>query len=132
MLILVDQIKIPLKFQKVMAFTNLNYLQTITEGDTDSMRELINLFIDQVPEFIGNLKKYLSEERYAELGNEAHKAKSSVMIMGMEDLGRDLKTLQLDTISGINKETYAEHVNRFETECLAAVEELNLALSKME
>ena len=56
MLILVDQIKISLKFQKVMAFTNLNYLQTITEGDTDSMRELINLFIDQVPEFIGNLK----------------------------------------------------------------------------
>jgi hypothetical protein len=115
-----------------MTFTNLNYLQTITEGDTASMRELITLFIEQVPEFIGNLKKHLAEEQYIELGKEAHKAKSSVMIMGMEDLGHDLKTLQLDTMSGINKETYAEHVNRFETECLAAVEELNLALSKME
>ncbi len=114
-----------------MAFTNLNYLQTITEGDTASMRELIALFIEQVPEFIGNLKKHLAEEQFIELGKEAHKAKSSVMIMGMEDLGHDLKTLQLDTISGTKKETYAEYVSRFETECLAAVEELNQALSKM-
>jgi len=114
-----------------MAFTNLNYLHTITEGDTASMRELILLFIEQVPEFIDNLKKLLAEERFLELGKEAHKAKSSVMIMGMDDLGHDLKTLQLDTISGIRKETYAQHVSRFEAECLAAVEELNLAMKKM-
>jgi len=114
-----------------MAFTNLNYLHTITEGDTASMRELILLFIEQVPEFIDNLKKLLAEERFLELGKEAHKAKSSVMIMGMDDLGHDLKTLQLDTISGIRKETYAQHVSRFETECLAAVEELNLAMKNM-
>jgi hypothetical protein len=49
----------------------------------------------------------------------------------MENLSHDLKTLQLDTISGIRKDTYAQHVQRFETECLAAVEELNLAMSKM-
>ena len=114
-----------------MAFTNLNYLHTITEGDTTSMRELILLFIEQVPEFIDNLKKLLAEERFLELGKEAHKAKSSVMIMGMDDLGHDLKALQLDTISGIRKETYAQHVSRFETECLAAVEELNLAMKNM-
>jgi|SRR5665647_276048 len=114
-----------------MAFTNLNYLHTITEGDTESMRELILLFIEQVPEFIGNLKKLLTEERFLELGKEAHKAKSSVMIMGMDDLGHDLKTLQLDTISRIRQETYAQHVSRFETECLAAVEELNLAMKNL-
>jgi len=114
-----------------MAFTNLNYLQTITEGDNIAMSEIITLFIEQVPEFIGNLKKLLAEERYAELGNEAHKAKSSVMIMGMEDLGHDLKTLQLATISGTKKEFYAQHVRRFETECHAAVEELKQVLSTM-
>ena len=114
-----------------MAFTDLKYLHTITEGDTASMRELILLFIEQVPEFIANLNKYLTEEQFIELGKEAHKAKSSVMIMGMDTLGHDLKTLQLDTISGIRKETYAQHVSRFETECLAAVEELNIALKKM-
>lgn len=114
-----------------MAFTDLKYLQTITEGDTASMRELILLFIEQVPEFITNLNKYLTEEQFIELGKEAHKAKSSVMIMGMDTLGHDLKTLQLNTISGIRKETYVQYVSRFEIECLAAVEELNIALKEL-
>ena len=114
-----------------MAFTNLDYLRTITEGDTESIRELIILFIEQVPEFIENLKKFLAEGRYAELGNEAHKAKSSVMIMGMDELGHDMKSLQLDTIAKTGVDTYAERVNRFEFQCLAAVEELNKELEKM-
>ena len=114
-----------------MALTNLNYLQTITEGYTATMREIIDLFIEQVPEFIRNLKMLLEEKRYPELGKEAHKAKSSVMIMGMENLGYDLKALQLATIAGTKEETYSQHVNRFENECLAAVEELNQALKKM-
>jgi len=114
-----------------MAFTNLNYLRTITEGDVETMREITELFIEQVPEFIENLNKHLSDQQYAELGKEAHKAKSSVMIMGMEELGHDLKSLQLATIAGTKEETYARHVKRFETECLAAVEELRLALTKL-
>jgi len=114
-----------------MTYTNLEYLRTITEGDTESVRELIILFIEQVPEFIENLNKFLDEKRYAELGNEAHKAKSSVMIMGMDELGHDMKTLQLDTISRINVENYAPLVAKFELQCLAAVEELNKELKKM-
>ena len=114
-----------------MGYTNLSYLQNITGGDAETIRDLINLFIEQVPEFIGNLKNHLKEEKYIELGREAHKAKSSVMIMGMDDLGHDLKSLQLATIAGTKQETYAQHVIRFETECLAAVEELKEALTKL-
>lgn len=114
-----------------MAYTNLKYLQTITEGDTASIREIILLFLDQVPEFIDNLKKHLEEKRYIELGNEAHKAKSSVMILGMEELGHDLKVLQLATISKTGVENYAKHVKRFEEECLIAVKELEQALIEM-
>lgn len=115
-----------------MAFTNLEYLRMITEGDTESVREIIVLFMDQVPEFIENMNKHLAEKEYGKLGNEAHKAKSSVMIMGMEDLGHDLKALQLDTINGTGVDTYAPLVHRFEVECLAAVEELKIELRKME
>jgi len=114
-----------------MAYTNLTYLQNITGGDPETIRELIELFIEQVPEFIGNLKGHLETKRYLELGKEAHKAKSSVMIMGMDDLGWDLKALQLDTISGVKVETYPQHVSRFEKECLIAIDELKEALLKL-
>ncbi len=115
-----------------MALTNLKYLRDITEGDNESMREIITLFIEQVPEFISNLKKHLAEQNYTALGNEAHKAKSSVMILGMTNLGQDLKSLQLATISKTKTETYAGHVDRFENQCLIAVEELKKVLSEMD
>jgi len=128
---LIAQIKIYYNTGKNMTLTNLKYLQDITEGDRESMREIIILFIEQVPEFIGNLKKHLAEENYIALGKEAHKAKSSVMIMGMESLGHDLKALQLATIAGTGIETYAKHVDRFESECLVAVEELKQDLTTL-
>ena len=114
-----------------MAYTNLDYLRNITGGDTESIREIIILFIEQVPEFIANLKKHLEEQNYPELGKEAHKAKSSVMIMGMEDLGYDLKSLQMATINKTGEEKYAAHVKRFEDQCLVAVTELQKELLKI-
>ena len=107
-----------------MAYIDLNYLESMAGGDPDMIQELKDLFIAQVPEFIDNLNNYLMKGQYIELGKEAHKAKSSVMIMGMEELGKDLKTLQLATIAGVNEDTYPEYVKKFEVQCLAAIEEL--------
>jgi len=107
-----------------MAYTDLTYLKTITDGDSVIIQEMKDLFITQVPEFIENLNRLLKEGKYIELGKEAHKAKSSVVIMGMEELGKDLKNLQLATIAGTNRDTYAQYVKKFEVQCLGAVEEL--------
>jgi HPt (histidine-containing phosphotransfer) domain-containing protein len=112
-----------------MTFIDLNYLESISDGDPEIMQEMKDLFIAQVPEFIENLNKYLKEGHYIELGKEAHKAKSSVMIMGMEELVRDLKTLQLATVAGTNVESYPDFVRKFEEQCLGAVEELKKASS---
>ena len=107
-----------------MAYINLNYLESIAGGDPDIIEEMKDIFISQVPEFIENLNKYLIEGQFIELGKEAHKAKSSVMIMGMEELGKDLKALQLATIAGTNEDTYQKYVKEFEVQCLGAIEEL--------
>ena len=114
-----------------MAYTNSAYLHNITGGDPQTIREIIDLFIEQVPEFITNLNNHLNENNFIELGKEAHKAKSSVMIMGMDDLGHDLKSLQIATINKTKEDTYAEHVSRFEVQCQIAVEELKLELLKL-
>ena len=107
-----------------MAYTDLTYLKSIAEGDSAIIQEMKDLFITQVPEFIENLNKFLKEGNYIELGKEAHKAKSSVVIMGMNELGKDLKNLQLATIAGSNKDTYSQYVKKFEVQCLGAIEEL--------
>ena len=111
-----------------MAYTNLEYLKEITDGDKQIIQELIQLFLMQVPDFIANMNKYYNSGDYISLGKEAHKAKSSLQIMGMSELEKEMKTLQLRTIDGAEVENYPVYIRHFEIQCQAAILELNAEL----
>ena len=112
-----------------MSYTNLRYLRTITEGNSEILHEMIEMFTLQVPEFINNMKNLYKTRQYLALGKEAHKAKSSLQIMGMNELEKEMRTFQLKTIEGVDVENYPKYILLFETHCLAAVEELKLVLA---
>ena len=112
-----------------MAYTNLNYLKTVTDGNKQIIREMIEMFVQQVPEFIKNLNKFYQAGQYTALGLEAHKAKSSLQIMGMSELEKEMKTFQLKTIEKTDVESYPVHIRNFETQCSAAIEELKAELA---
>jgi HPt (histidine-containing phosphotransfer) domain-containing protein len=111
-------------------FSNLDYLKEITGGDPEVMKEFIQLFFDQLPEFKNGMTTYLAEKKWKELGELAHKAKSSVMTFGMNDLGHRLKELQLKTQKMEEVESYSEYVTEFMSTIAQAEIELNDDLSK--
>ncbi len=74
---------------------NLEYLEELSAGDPDFKKELIDIFIKQVPEFVSNMGKFYTNEDWQNLAKEAHTAKSSVLIFGMEETGNALKKIQL-------------------------------------
>ncbi len=75
---------------------NLSYLQSIAQGDESIIEELITIFLEQIPEFTEGLDNSFKEGDWLSVAAIAHKAKSSVISMGMEDLGnRELKNLEL-------------------------------------
>ncbi|MCU4157374.1 Hpt domain-containing protein [Carboxylicivirga sp. A043] len=75
---------------------DLGYLESITDGSYDLIKELISIFIEQIPEFKDGFDEALSSKDWSKIAAVAHKAKSSVMSMGMEELGnKDLKNLEL-------------------------------------
>lgn len=114
-----------------MAYTDLNYLKEITGGEPEIVREMIEMFMAQVDEFKENMGKYLADKNYIELGKEAHKAKSSVLIVGMEELGANLKKLQLLTEANKDIDTYPDYVKMFNEQCDAALIELKAELDKL-
>ena len=67
-------------------FINTEYLDSVSGGDSEIIKELVILFKDQSFEIYIEMKKLLAEKNYKSLGLLAHKAKSSVAIMGMNDL----------------------------------------------
>ncbi|GAO28644.1 Hpt domain-containing protein [Geofilum rubicundum] len=75
---------------------DLSYLESIADGDQGIINELITIFLDQVSEFTEGFKLYYSQKDWKRLAALAHKAKSSVLSMGMNELGNiDLKNLEL-------------------------------------
>jgi len=77
-------------------YINLEYLESITDGNNELVKELVNIFIEQVPEFNEGFEEGIEKGDWSLIAAVAHKAKSSVMSMGMDELGnKDLKNLEL-------------------------------------
>ncbi len=94
-------------------YANLEYLESMSMGSQEMIDEMIQIFIDQVPEFTEGLRELLDNEQYLELGSLAHKAKSSIAVMGMDELANDLKQLELSAKAGEAPGTYPGLVDKF-------------------
>lgn len=112
-------------------YTNLDYLKEITGGEPEIMKEFIQMFFDQLPEFRDGMNKYLADKKWKELGELAHKAKSSVMTFGMNELGYRLKEFQLKTQKLDDIETYPDYVKEFIDEIAQAEVELSGDMAKL-
>lgn len=112
-------------------YINTEYLELVAGGDAALLKELVSLFSDQVAEFNHDLKVFFEEKNYVALGNLAHKAKSSVAIMGMDSLANMLKTFEIQATSGKNNEMYGSYIQRFENETKCALEELDSLISNL-
>jgi hypothetical protein len=107
------------------------YLENVTGGDPEITEELINIFRSQVPEFIDEMKGLHSKAMWFELGLLAHKAKSSVAVMGMNSTATMLKTFELQAKAGENKEAYITYIDQFVSESNLALDELTQYLNKL-
>lgn len=96
-----------------LTFADLSYLESMSMGSQEMINEMIQIFLDQIPEFTDGLKDLLAKEDYVALGALAHKAKSSVAVMGMDDLAGKLKDLELRAKASQDIESYPALVNDF-------------------
>jgi HPt (histidine-containing phosphotransfer) domain-containing protein len=83
-----------IKMSNRFEYVNLGYLEEISGGDTGFQKELIEIFLKQVPDFVSNMNRFLTNNEISELAKEAHTAKSSVLIFMMDETGKTLKQIQ--------------------------------------
>jgi HPt (histidine-containing phosphotransfer) domain-containing protein len=112
-------------------FINTSYIESVTGGDKEILTELIVLFRDQVAEISAEMKTLCEKKEYYTLGLLAHKAKSSVAIMGMTELATLLKTFELESKENKNAELYATYISRFESDTSGAITELDSYLKDL-
>ena len=115
---------------KNFEYVNLNYLEEISGGDESFKKDLIQIFLKQIPEFVSNMHQFLSENKNDLLAKEAHTAKSSVLIFKMEESGSNLKKIQL-LAEKDEKEPIPELLSHVETALESAQKELSAYLERL-
>ncbi|MCD4769741.1 MAG: Hpt domain-containing protein [Bacteroidales bacterium] len=114
-----------------MEIINVSYLEEVCGGSREIVSEMIGIFKDQVTEFYNEMSKLLEEKEYYDLGLLAHKAKSSIAIMGMEDLAMKLKDLEQKAKTGEDTDSYPGYIYDFKAQTKIAISELDIYLNSI-
>ena len=105
--------------------TDLNYLKTMSGGDPGFIREMIDLFREQIDEYKSIMPELLDKKDYDSLSKIAHKAKSSVAVMGMNEVADLLKELEILASDRKDVDRYESMVSHF-------LQQSELALTELE
>lgn len=111
---------------------DLTYLKNMSAGNKELVLEMIDIFKNQVAEFTVEMEKLLADKEFELLGRLAHKAKSSISIMGLNELAVELKTFENLAKAGQDVEKYPEFIENFKHETQEAVDELNEVVSNID
>lgn len=104
--------------------TDLNYLKTMSGGDSKFIREMIGLFREQIEEYKNIMPELLEKKDYDGLSKIAHKAKSSVAVMGMTEVAELLKELEIIAHDRENVEQCEPLITHFLKQSDLAINEL--------
>ncbi|MBM3420035.1 MAG: Hpt domain-containing protein [Bacteroidetes bacterium] len=105
-------------------YINTDYLEMVTGGNKEVTLDLLGIFRHQAAEFYSEMTTLNKTGNFSELGLLAHKAKSSVAIMGMENLAGMLKSMELSTKQENHLPDYTDTIETFRNETSEAIREL--------
>ncbi len=105
--------------------TDLTYLKNMSAGNKELVKEMIEIFKNQVSEFVVDMESLLQNREYENLGRLAHKAKSSISIMGLNELAVELKAFENMAKAGTDVEKYPTFIEKFKSETSEAISELD-------
>ena len=112
-------------FNSLLMITDLSYLIKMSEGDKTFIDEMITIFKEQVSEYQHTMPELLSSGDLENLSKLAHKAKSSVAVMGMNETADLLKELQHTAAEKNDLNKISLYVDKFIKDCNEALTELD-------
>jgi HPt (histidine-containing phosphotransfer) domain-containing protein len=73
---------------------NLDYIYTISDGDRDFIREILETFVKITPGSIDAINESLEQKQLKEVARMAHKIKPSILLLGIEELTKLIKEIE--------------------------------------
>jgi HPt (histidine-containing phosphotransfer) domain-containing protein len=75
-------------------YIQLEYLETMTDGDADMMQTMLDMLIMEIPEEIEKMNVALAAQDWEELFQLSHKMKTTLSFIGNEEMIEANKTVE--------------------------------------
>ncbi len=101
---------------------DFTYFNSVTGGDYNTMLEFIDIFKEQLPEFVKNFYDAIDHNDYKAVAYTAHKATSTVSIFGMTSWINKLKEIQNEIQNGVIPSNLKKIISDFENDSKEVIE----------
>ncbi len=101
---------------------DLSYLIEMGNGDTDFVREMLEIFLIQIPDTVVELRVGFNNKHWKEVSDLAHKIKTNFMMIGLDKQQQD--ALEIESMiksNEINEEKISFLLNRIEEKTALAI-----------
>lgn len=101
-------------------------LQELSGGNVEFEKEMVGLFLQQVPNYMTNIKQLLTKGNFKEIKQLVHKLKSSLSLMAWPAFIEFVQEIELDPKLLKEKENYTKWENNMKKLCETLAETYNL------
>jgi HPt (histidine-containing phosphotransfer) domain-containing protein len=109
---------------------DLSYLNQVFQGNREMINNIIHLFLQQVPEYVREMEECVRKNEPLSLHPLAHKAKSSVSMLGIKVMEDDILQIEQDSKNLRNLENLPRLVYRVKENCQVVYLELKAQLER--
>ena len=111
--------------------TDLGSIIEQAEGDIGYIREMIEIYIQSMPEYLNELNFFFEQKNWQEVKKQAHKMKTPAVYFGAIELKDLLYRVEIYTAQNSSTELFVNTVKRINELCMQSCKELNEELVKM-
>jgi HPt (histidine-containing phosphotransfer) domain-containing protein len=109
---------------------DLSYLNQVFQGNREMINNIISLFLQQVPEYIKEMEECVRKNEPLSLHPLAHKAKSSVSMLGIRKMECDILQIEQDSKNLRNLDQLPMLVYRVKENCEVVYSQLKEQLQR--
>ncbi len=111
-------------------YANLTYLKSISDGNNEFLKDIISTFIKQTPPLLSEMQEASKNSNWKSLGDLAHKIKPNLTLLGINQLGPLVLSIETDGRAKETTDTLTARTTQFIETCSFAIEELEKILEE--
>ena len=109
---------------------DISYLNQVFQGNREMINNIIVLFLQQVPKYVHEMEECVRKNEPLSLHPLAHKAKSSVAMLGIKDMEADIVQIEQDSKYLRNLDGLPFLVGRVKQNCQIVYNQLMEAMQR--